>query len=87
VARELVTVALAQAGLRRGLELEVNWLGRWAVWPVMAAIFFAMVIDSWVSTALLVLGLVTALLATALYARMGLREVRRDQAASQPPAQ
>jgi cardiolipin synthase (CMP-forming) len=77
VARELVTLVLAQAGLRRGLELEINWLGRLAVFPVMSSIFFAMVIDSWLPTALLMVGLVTALLATGLYMRMGLREMRR----------
>jgi cardiolipin synthase (CMP-forming) len=77
VIRELVTLALAQAALRRGFELEVNWLGRAAVWPVMAAIFFAMVIDSWFPTALFLLGLVTALLATVMYLRMGFRDLRR----------
>jgi CDP-diacylglycerol--glycerol-3-phosphate 3-phosphatidyltransferase len=76
VARELVTVVLAQAALRRGLELEVNWLGRAAVWPVMAAIFFAMCFGGWFPTALMIVGLVTALLATGLYMRIGLRELR-----------
>jgi cardiolipin synthase (CMP-forming) len=80
VVRELVTVVLAQAGLRRGLQLEINWLGRWAVWPVMAAIFFAMVMDSWFPTALLMLGLVTAILATLLYMRIGLRHLRAPRA-------
>jgi hypothetical protein len=76
VAREVVTLVLAQAALRRGVELEVNWLGRAAVWPVMAAIFFAMTIDSWLSTALLLIGLATAILATGLYMRMGVRELK-----------
>jgi cardiolipin synthase len=76
VVRELVTVVLAQLALRRGLELEVNWLGRAAVWPVMAAIFFAMCFGGWFPTALLLIGLVTALAATALYMRMGLRDLR-----------
>jgi cardiolipin synthase len=79
VVRELVTLALAQSALRRGLELEINWLGRAAVWPVMAAIFFAMLLEGWLPVTLLIVGLVTALLATALYLRMGLR-------ATQPPA-
>lgn len=83
VLRELVTLALAQAALRRGLELEVNLLGRWAVWPVMAAIFFAMTIGGWIPTALLLLGLVMAVLATLLYLRIGLRNLRE---ATQPPA-
>ena len=71
--RELVTLTLAQLALRRGVELEINWLGRAAVFPVMGSIFFAMVFAGWVPTALLLLGLVTSLLATGLYLRMGLR--------------
>jgi cardiolipin synthase len=86
VARELATLVLAQLALRRGMELEVNWLGRWAVWPVMAAIFFAMCFGGWFPTTLLLVGLVTALLATALYVRMGLRDLRQPPAATQPPA-
>jgi cardiolipin synthase (CMP-forming) len=76
-ARELVTLALAQLALRRGVELEINWLGRAAVFPVMGSIFFAMVFAGWVPTALLLLGLVAGLLATGLYLRMGLRDMRR----------
>jgi cardiolipin synthase len=78
VARELVTLVLAQAALRRGLELEINWLGRAAVFPVMGSIFFAMVFAGWVPTALLAVGLVFGILATALYARMGLRSLRGE---------
>jgi cardiolipin synthase len=76
VARELFTLVLAQAALRRGLELEINWLGRAAVWPVMAAIFFAMVMDGWLPVTLFMIGLATALLATAMYLRMGLHDLR-----------
>jgi cardiolipin synthase (CMP-forming) len=85
VVRELFTLALAQAALRRGLELEINWLGRVAVFPVMSSIFFAMVFDGWVPTALMAIGLVTALLATALYLRMGLHDLRQG-GVSQPSA-
>ena len=69
--REAVTLALAQYGLRKGVDLEVNWLGRAAVWPVMGAIFLAMAIDGWLPTAMLIVGLVLSVLATLLYARMG----------------
>jgi cardiolipin synthase (CMP-forming) len=86
VARELVTLVLAQMALRRGLELEVNWLGRWAVWPVMAAIFFAMCFEGWFPTALLIVGLVTAILATAMYLKMGLHVLREPPGVTQPPA-
>jgi cardiolipin synthase (CMP-forming) len=85
-ARELLTLVLAQLALRRGVDLEINWIGRAAVFPVMGSIFFAMVFDGWVPTALLVLGLVMAVLATALYTRIGLRMLRTPKRAAQPPA-
>ena len=46
----------------------------------MAAIFFAMVFDSWVITAMLILGVVLSWIATALYARMGIAAARRAAA-------
>lgn len=71
-ARELVTVVLAQIALRRGVDVEVNWLGRVAVFPIMGAIFWATVLESWFPEALLYLGLALAIPATVLYVRMGL---------------
>ena len=71
-ARELVTLLLAQVGMRRGASLEINWVGRLAVWPVMAAIFLAMALETWLSTVLLVAGLAAAVAATGLYLRVGL---------------
>jgi cardiolipin synthase len=75
VAREVVTLVLAQQALRRGVEIRVNWPGRISVFPIMGGIFFALVVDGWVPEALLVLGVALALVATALYARAGLRAV------------
>lgn len=69
--RELTTLGLAQYGLRHGLDLEINWLGRVAVFPVMSAIFFAMAFDGWIPVALLYLGLLLGIMATYLYWRMG----------------
>jgi hypothetical protein len=46
-------------------------VGRWAVWPVMAAIALAMVSTTWVADALLYFGLALTLWATALYMRDG----------------
>jgi phosphatidylglycerophosphate synthase len=74
-AREVVTLVLAQVALRRGGEIKINWLGRIAVWPIMAAIFFAMLSASVVWDALLVSGVILALLGTAAYVRTGLREL------------
>jgi CDP-diacylglycerol--glycerol-3-phosphate 3-phosphatidyltransferase len=75
VARELVTAILAQIALRRIGELEINWLGRIAVAPVMASIFFAMVSESWVWSAMLIVGVALGVLGTIAYVRTGLREL------------
>lgn len=84
--RELLTVILAQLALRHGIDLDINWLGRAAVFPVMSSIFFAMVFDGWVPAALLYLGLGCSLIATALYMRMGFRELKHRSGSTQPPA-
>jgi cardiolipin synthase len=75
VAREVVTAILAQIALRRIGELEINWLGRIAVAPVMASIFFAMVSESWVWSAMLIVGVALGVLGTIAYVRTGLREL------------
>ena len=76
VARELAMLVLAQYGLRHGVEIRVNWPGRISVFPIMAGIFFAMVFAGWVPAALLIVGVALAIVATALYARDGVRQVR-----------
>ena len=75
VIREVTTALLAQVALRRIGELEINWLGRIAVFPVMASIFFAMVSDSWVWSAMLITGVALGVLGTIAYVRTGLREL------------
>ena len=75
VIREVVTLILGEVYLRRVGELEINWLGRIAVAPVMAAIFFAMVSDSWVWSAMLIFGVILGILGTIAYIRTGLREL------------
>ncbi|HWB69927.1 MAG TPA: CDP-alcohol phosphatidyltransferase family protein [Solirubrobacterales bacterium] len=86
--RELSMLLLAQYGLRHGVDIEVNWPGRISVFPIMGGIFFAMVFAGWVPSALLIVGLGLAILATILYARAGLRavrEAREVQARPQSP--
>jgi cardiolipin synthase (CMP-forming) len=75
VAREVITALLAELALRRIGELQINWLGRIAVVPVMASIFFAMVSDSWVWSAMLIVGLVLGILGTIAYVRAGMRQL------------
>ena len=75
-ARELLVVALVRLGLRHGVDLKVNWLGRAGVWPVMGALFFAMAGVEWLSHACLYVGLALALGSAAQYVRDGLRQYR-----------
>jgi CDP-diacylglycerol--glycerol-3-phosphate 3-phosphatidyltransferase len=72
-AREAFMLLLTQIALRRGMDLSVNMLGRWAVWPVMGALGLAMIVETWVSDALLYFGIALTLAATALYLQDGWR--------------
>jgi cardiolipin synthase len=70
--REVVTLALAQTGLRRGLKLEINWVGRIGVILVMGGIFVALAADTVISEILLIAGIAAAIAATVLYVRAGM---------------
>jgi cardiolipin synthase len=71
--REAFMLLLTQIALRRGLDLKVNMLGRWAVWPTMGALGLAMILETWLSEALLYVGLALTLAATAQYLQDGRR--------------
>ena len=74
--RELLMLVLGRYGLRRGVELRINWPGRLAVAPVMGSFFFAMAGLEGTGEVMLYVGLALALVATALYLRDGLRALR-----------
>jgi cardiolipin synthase len=63
-------------GLRRGLDLRINRLGRIAIVPVMGSLFFAMLGLRPLAVGLLYLGIALALLASARYAQTGLAQLR-----------
>lgn len=71
--RELFMLGLTQWGLRKGMDLKINMVGRWAVWPVMFAIFLTLLVDTWVAEASLYLGIALTMWATGLYVQDGLR--------------
>jgi CDP-diacylglycerol--glycerol-3-phosphate 3-phosphatidyltransferase len=75
-ARELFVVVLVRLGMRNGIDLGVNWLGRAGVWPVMSALFFAMASVEWLAEACLYVGLALVLASAAQYVRDGLRQYR-----------
>jgi cardiolipin synthase len=76
-AREALMLVLTELALRRGIDLSVNMLGRWAVWPVMGALGLAMITETWVSEWLLYVGLVMTLAATVRYLQDGLQALRK----------
>jgi CDP-diacylglycerol--glycerol-3-phosphate 3-phosphatidyltransferase len=69
IARELFMLLAGREALKRGRELRINMVGRWAVWPVMSAIFLALCGVDTFADLLLYLGVVLTLWATALYIR------------------
>jgi cardiolipin synthase (CMP-forming) len=68
--REVVTLVLAQSALHRGLDIEINWIGRIGVFLVFGGIFWSMVVDWWIIQAGFVLGVAMAVVATCLYVRV-----------------
>jgi cardiolipin synthase len=76
IARELLMLWLSRYALRRGVDLKINWPGRVGVAPIMGAPFFAMAGLHTLALVMLYVGIALALLATALYVRRGLAELR-----------
>jgi CDP-diacylglycerol--glycerol-3-phosphate 3-phosphatidyltransferase len=69
IARELFMLVAGQYVVRQGRELKINMVGRWAVWPVMSAVFLALCGVDTAADVLLYVGLVLTLWATVLYVR------------------
>jgi cardiolipin synthase (CMP-forming) len=74
--RELSMLAIGRYAIGRGAELRINWPGRLGVAPVMGSFFFAMAGLEKVGEVMLYVGLALALLATAMYVRSGLLQLR-----------
>ena len=69
VAREALMLVLGTFYVRRGGELRITMVGRWAVWPTMSAIAFAVLGVDPLDNILLYVGLAMTLIATAQYAK------------------
>lgn len=70
--REVATLVLARTALRRGFDIEINWIGRIGVFLVFGGIFWSMVLDWWIIRAGFVVGVAMAVVATCLYVRVAL---------------
>jgi cardiolipin synthase len=82
IARELFMLAVSRYGLSRGVDLRINWPGRLAVAPVMGAPFFAMAGVHWLALTMLYVGMGLALLASVLYVRRGVQELRQGSSSA-----
>jgi cardiolipin synthase len=82
IARELFVLALSRYGIRKGVELKINWPGRLGVAPTMGAPFFAIAGVHWLALVCLYLGLAFMLVSTALYVRDGLAQLRARKLSS-----
>lgn len=69
VVREVAMLALGRYALHRRGAITINWVGRLGVWPIMSAFFFAIAGAEQLGHVLLVIGVVMAYVASALYAR------------------
>ena len=81
VAREVFMLGLARFGLKRGIDLNINWFGRLGVWFTMAAPFWAMVDLEVLAKIALYVGLVMVLVATGLYVREGVEQLSAREGA------
>jgi phosphatidylglycerophosphate synthase len=76
LARELLMLVLVLGGLRLGLDLHINWIGRISVWFTMGAVGAALVGWDGLKEPFLYIGLAGSLAASAQYVRDGLHELR-----------
>jgi phosphatidylglycerophosphate synthase len=83
-AREVVTLILARLGLRKGADIEINWVGRIAVFLIMGGIFWSQVLDWSLIDIGFVIGVLISILATVMYARAARATVVQLQRGSQP---
>jgi cardiolipin synthase len=74
--RELLLLIVGRIWIRRGLELRINWPGRLAVGPTMLGLFLGLIGARLGGEVLLYLGLSLALVATLLYLRSGVVQLR-----------
>ena len=73
------------AGLLAGLDIEINWTGRLAVWPTMSAIGLTLIADFWLAEVCLYVGLAGSFAATFFYVRDGLRALTARRRSVQAP--
>jgi cardiolipin synthase len=86
VARELFMLAVGPLAVRRGVDLKINWPGRWSVWPLMMGIGFGLIDLRTLGSVSLVIGVGLSLWATVLYGLDARRQLAERHAAGRAHA-
>ncbi len=82
VVRELLMLVVGPFLLRRGARIEVNWWGRWGVWPAMAGIFLALCGLWWIGSVMVAVGVVLLYVASAMYVVSARRQIAESKAST-----
>lgn len=82
VARELLMLVGGSFALRRGVRLEINWWGRWGVWPAMGGLFLALCGAELAATIMLAVGLVLLVVASIEYYRSARAQIAERTAST-----
>ena len=79
VLREVAMLVVGPFLLRKGARIEVNWWGRWGVWPAMAGIFLALC-GLWnIASILVAVGVVLLYVASAMYVVSARRQIAESK--------
>jgi phosphatidylglycerophosphate synthase len=71
--------------LRRGVDLEISWVGRLATLFTFGGLFWSLVFESWVTVAMFLIGVALGIIATILYVQAARRHVAALEAAAPEP--
>jgi len=82
IAREVLLLIGGRWAQQRGIPLEINYVGRLAVWPTMSAIFFALVDLHTLALVLLYIGLAMSYAAAIQYGRDVQLQLQRPSTSS-----
>ena len=81
VAREALMLVAGPIALRRGVALQINWWGRWGVWPAMGGLWLGLCGLRGAATVILAVGVLLLVIATVEYARSARRQLAERRGA------
>lgn len=79
VLREVAMLVVGPFLLRKGARIEVNWWGRWGVWPAMAGIFLALCGLWTIASVMVALGVILLYVASAMYVVSARRQIAESK--------